>query len=128
DGPVGIRVRLALADAAAVDELLGAYPLAPTGARGAGLGPFATRGDGAALVRNPRAANGPGFLERIELLGPFSRNDEVRAFATASADASWRAAGLYQVRRVAQELRGVSGTGGVVGLVPTPRGPLDRDD
>jgi hypothetical protein len=122
-GALGLTVRLALPGS--LEEVLSAWPLA-LAARGVarvGTGPFTPRPDDpATLVRNPRCPTGEPFLERVSLVPPMPRNDELRAFATGALDASWWGSGLYEITRPATVLRGEPAV--AVGLVPTAAGPL----
>ncbi len=124
--PVEVRgdteLVLHLAQPGTLDEWLLAPPLAPTvavatGTR-AGLGPFTlvTAGEARTLSRNPRCPRGLPYLERVELVAPQSRNDEVRAFTAGGLEASWWGRSLYGVERTATRVEPAS-TGAVVGLV-----------
>lgn len=124
-GPREIVVRAA--GPGALEECLAAPAFSltvpgPGGSR-AGIGPFAPAGsDPNVLGRNARCPTGGAFIERVELVAAQPRNDELRAFATSALDASWWGTGLYEVNRAAARVTGAPAA--VVGMVPTPAGPL----
>jgi len=126
-GALELTVHLALPNA--LDAWLLAPPMAPTvavpnGPR-AGLGAFVLSGsgEGRTLPRNPHCPRGLAHLERVQLVAPQGRNDEVRAFTTEALEASWWGRSLYGVERVAGRVEPAA-TGAVVGLVLPARGVL----
>jgi len=78
-------------------------PLAPDGS-----GAFAaTLGSGTlTLTRNPRAARGAAFLDRIEVSAASDLAECLRAFETGQADVGWLGNGLYRPRAGALALEG----------------------
>jgi peptide/nickel transport system substrate-binding protein len=53
---------------------------------------------GLRLLRNPRAARGAAFLERIEVSAARDLADGLRAFEAGDADIGWLGAGLHRAR------------------------------
>lgn len=58
------------------------------------------------LSRNPNAARGPAFLDRIEVTEGRDLAEGLRAFETGAADVGWLGSGLYRARGQARPFRG----------------------
>lgn len=92
-------------DGAAVAETL-ASPLCAIVPRGYspqvpdGTGPFVAdlSGARATLKRNPHAARGAAFLDRIEIAGASDLSEPLRAFETGETDMSWLGQFLHKPR------------------------------
>jgi len=91
--PSGLAVALASPVAAIVPRGFSALAPDGTGAFRATL----ARGE-LALVRNPNAARGSAFLERIEVRGARDLADALRAFEADLADIGWLGSGLHRPR------------------------------
>ena len=73
-----------------------------------GSGAFRARFERGALTleRNPNAARGPAFLQRIEVGTASDLADALRAFEGGSVDLGWLGSGLYRPRSGALAFRG----------------------
>lgn len=65
-----------------------------------GTGPFRAdkTNEGFVFVRNERAANGPSFLDRIEVSRAYDLAASLRAFESGKDDLGWLGAGLHEPR------------------------------
>lgn len=102
-GSDGLRVATALASPLCAIVPRGFSALAPdgTGAFRATLG----RGE-LVLSRNPNAARGSAFLERIEVRAARDLADALRAFESDLADLGWLGSGLHRPRAGALSFEG----------------------
>lgn len=120
-----LAIRIATADARLVAAVL-ASPVTAIVPRGFsprspdGTGAFrATLSPGRALLaRNPVAARGPSFLERIEVRRATTLSESLRAFETREAELSWLGEYLHRPRPGA--VRFDAGTAGWVTLRAGP--------
>jgi peptide/nickel transport system substrate-binding protein len=89
------RLSRALASPLAAIVPAGFSPEAPDG-----TGPFriVPRGDATLLVRNPRAARGPAYLDEITLRAADSRAASLRSFEGGADDVGWHGLGLHDPR------------------------------
>jgi peptide/nickel transport system substrate-binding protein len=98
-----IRVAGALASPLTALVPRGFSPLSPDG-----TGAFratVARGE-LVLERNPNAARGPAFLERIEIRSARDLADALRAFESELADVGWLGSGLHRARASAVSFEG----------------------
>lgn len=65
-----------------------------------GTGPFRAerRGEALVLVRNPRAARGPAFLDEIAVRASADLAGSLRAFEAGADDVGWLGSGLHEPR------------------------------
>lgn len=106
-GPQSLELRAARVTESGLEmaRVLAARPLAivvgDPRRRAIGTGPFSLRGSAGGatrettLVQHGPAALGAAYLERITLLPPRARDDDLRAFELGETDASWFGATLY---------------------------------
>ncbi len=96
--PAGDAAALALALASPAAAIV-PRSFSPSLPDGTGAFRAAPTRDGLVLERNPRAARGPAFLERIELRRAPGLADSLRAFEAGDADVGWLATGLHHARK-----------------------------
>jgi peptide/nickel transport system substrate-binding protein len=99
-------IRFSLRDPARLMQILASplasiLPIAFEAERPDGTGPFqaSRRDDALSLVRNPRAARGPAFLDEIVVRSGADLAASLRSFEAGTDDIGWLGAGLHSPRK-----------------------------